>query len=70
MTNNYPELCGVESYLKKLLYEYNMAQREGTLKQMANRLKLIGDVATKYEAVATKLLFPPVPLKIEEEEVE
>ncbi len=72
MTNNYPELCGVETQLKQLLYEYNMAQREGTLKQMANRLKMIGDVATKYESVATRILFPPIPPKVEvqEEEVE
>jgi hypothetical protein len=68
MTNNHPELCGVEQQLKNLLYEYNMATREGTLKQMANRLKLIGDVATQAEAVATKLIFPPPPPPAPEED--
>lgn len=59
MTNNHPELVGVYTQLYRLLNEYNMAQREGTLKQMANRLKLIGDVATEAEAVATRLIYPP-----------
>jgi hypothetical protein len=59
VTNNYPELCGVYTQLNRLLYEYNMATREGTLKQMANRLKEIGDLATAAEGVATQLIFPP-----------
>jgi hypothetical protein len=59
MTNNHPELCGVYSQLYRLLGEYNMAQREGTLRQMANRLKEIGDLATAAEKKATELIFPP-----------
>jgi hypothetical protein len=59
MTNNYPELCGSETLLRNKLYELNMATREGTLKQVANKWKEIGDLATKAEAVATELIFPP-----------
>jgi hypothetical protein len=70
MTNNHSELCGVETQLRKLIYEYNMATREGTLKQMANRLKAIGDLATKAEWVCNGLIFPPPAPKVPEEEVE
>jgi hypothetical protein len=59
MTNNHPQLVGVYTQLYRLLGEYNMATREGTLKQMANKLKEIGDLATAAEGEATKLIFPP-----------
>ena len=59
MTNNIPQLLGVESKLRKLLYEYNMATREGTLKQMANRLMEIKTIAQQAEYVCTDLIFPP-----------
>ncbi len=70
MTNNHPELVGVETQLRRLIYEYNMATREGTLKQMANRLMLIKDLAKAAETVCTNLIFPPPAPKIPEEEVE
>ena len=59
MTNNIPQLLGVETKMKQLLYQYNMATREGTLKQMANRMMEIRDLAKYAETVCTDLIFPP-----------
>jgi hypothetical protein len=59
MTNNIPQLLGVETKLRRLLSEYNMAVREGTLKQMANRLMEIKTIAQQAEYVCTDLIFPP-----------
>ncbi len=59
MTNNHAELVGVETQLRRLLYEYNMATREGTLKQMANKLADIQDLARKAEWACNGLIFPP-----------
>lgn len=70
LTNNIPQLCGVEQQLRNLLYQYNMATREGTPKQMANRLKLIADVATKAEGILTEIIFPPPAPPVPDEEVE
>ena len=59
MTNNITQLLGVETLLKQKLYEYNMATREGTLKQMANRLMEIKTIAQQAEYICTDLIFPP-----------
>ena len=58
LTNNIPELCGVEQKLRTLLYEYNMATREGTLNQMANRLMLIRELSRGAEEVIIRKMFP------------
>lgn len=70
MTNNYPELCGLLSHLDDLRYQLNMATREGTLKQVANRWKLVGDLSLLAEEKCNRLIFPPPAPKIPEEEVE
>ena len=59
MTNNVPQLLGVETKLRKLLYELNIATRDGTLKQMANRYMEIKTLAQEAEYVCTDLIFPP-----------
>lgn len=59
MTHNIPQLLGVETTMRRLLYEYNMASREGTVKQMANRMMEIKDLAKYAETVCTDLIFPP-----------
>lgn len=59
MTNNIPQLLGIETKLRGLLYEYNMATREGTLKQMANRLADIQALARQAEWELNDLIFPP-----------
>ena len=59
MTNNIPQLLGVETKMRQLLYQYNMAQREGTLKQMAGRLADIQALARKAEWELNDLIFPP-----------
>lgn len=41
MTNNYPQLLGVETKLRELIQEYNYAVREGTLPQMRGLLSKI-----------------------------
>ena len=59
MTNNYPQLTGVYTSLYRLLSDYNMAQREGTLKQMAGRLADIQALARKAEWELNDLIYPP-----------
>lgn len=59
MTNNYLELYGVQTSLKQLLYEFDMAEREGTLQAMANRMKAIGDIATATEEKINRLIYDP-----------
>jgi hypothetical protein len=59
MTNNIPQLLGVETKLRRLISEYNIATRDGTLKQMANRLMEIKTIAQQAEYVCTDLIFPP-----------
>ena len=59
MTNNYPQLLGVETKLRQLISEYNIATRDGTPKQMANRLADIQALARKAEWELNDLIYPP-----------
>ena len=59
MTNNIPQLLGAETEAKRLIYEINIATRDGTLKQMANRWMELKTLAQKAEYVCTDLIFPP-----------
>jgi hypothetical protein len=44
MTNNHIELCGVQTLIKRKVYELNMAFREGT---MADVIDLLGQIETE-----------------------
>ena len=59
MTNNYPQVLGVYTSLYRLLSEYNMAQRDGTPKQMANKLADIQALARKAEWELNDIIYPP-----------
>ena len=59
MTNNIPQLLGVETNLRRLIGEYNIASRDGTLKQMANRLMEIKTIAQQAEYILADMIFPP-----------
>lgn len=58
MTNNYPELCGVETKLRQLIDRYNMAQREGTLLGIADALAAIQGEAREAEYAVNRIMFP------------
>jgi hypothetical protein len=44
MTNNHIELCGVQTLIKRKVYELNMAFREGTMTQV---IDLLGEIETE-----------------------
>ena len=58
MTNNHTELLGVETTLQSMLYELNLARRDGTLLQVANILADIQKTARDYEWAVNDLLRP------------
>jgi hypothetical protein len=52
---NHLELCGVETTLKKLVKDLNMAEREGTLKDVENALAAIEVEAREAKYIAERL---------------
>lgn len=57
MTNNYPELCGVETTLRALTNKLNMAMREGTLLAVADALAAIQVEAREAEYAVNSIMF-------------
>lgn len=58
MTNNQVPL-GIETQLQKLVYDLNIARRDGTLLQVANILADIQSAARKAEWAVNDLLRKP-----------
>lgn len=57
MSQNYPELCGVETKLRQLIDQFNMAQREGTLLARADALAAIQVEAREAEYTINNIMF-------------
>lgn len=62
MTNNHPELVGVQTTLQDLLYKLNMAMREGTLHAVADRLSDIEHQARTAGFKVNEIMFRNRPL--------
>lgn len=56
MTNNRPELCGVQTLIGKKLQELNMAFREGTMKDVSDKLAEIEVEAREAKYIAERFL--------------
>ena len=55
MSQNHLELCGVETLLKKLVRDLNMAEREGSLKDVETALAAIEVEAREARYIAERL---------------
>ena len=55
MSQNHLELCGVETLLRKLVRDLNMAEREGSLKDVEEALAAIEVEAREARYIAERL---------------